>query len=237
MTLTHVDLFSGIGGFALAARWAGLTTVQFVELDPFCQRVLQKNFPGVKIHGDIKTFANADGDRLQVTGAKQQASWNRQFLQSPFLLTGGQIPQGSNSIRHGVVDSGLGRPLSDNSSGDVDDSETQGMPIQGESTVRGGESLPQGDESVRQGTEPLGASNRGREDNQTNGMRGLRGIGNIQGRKDSDTGTSPRLRKTIGGDVAMPEMSSSDTQNHEGGGDANGFRSYERPFLLTGGFP
>ena len=52
----HIDLFSGIGGFALAARWAGFETVQFVELDPFCQKVLQKNFPGVPIHGDIKTF-------------------------------------------------------------------------------------------------------------------------------------------------------------------------------------
>ena len=37
----HIDLFSGIGGFALAARWAGFETVQFVELDPFCQKVIQ----------------------------------------------------------------------------------------------------------------------------------------------------------------------------------------------------
>ena len=53
---SHIDLFSGIGGFALAARWAGIETVQFVELDPFCQKVLQKNFPGIPIHDDIKTF-------------------------------------------------------------------------------------------------------------------------------------------------------------------------------------
>lgn len=54
--LTHIDLFSGIGGFALSARWAGIKTVQFVEIDPFCQKVLKKNFPGVPIHDDIKTF-------------------------------------------------------------------------------------------------------------------------------------------------------------------------------------
>jgi len=53
---THIDLFSGIGGFALACRWAGIETVQFVEIDPFCQAVLRKNFPGIPIHDDIKTF-------------------------------------------------------------------------------------------------------------------------------------------------------------------------------------
>lgn len=51
-----MDLFSGIGGFALAARWNGLRTVQFVEIDPFCRRVLAKHWPGVPIHDDIKTY-------------------------------------------------------------------------------------------------------------------------------------------------------------------------------------
>lgn len=60
--MRHLDLFSGIGGFALAARWMNWETVQFVELDKFCQRVLEKNFPGVPIHGDIKTF---DGTRFR----------------------------------------------------------------------------------------------------------------------------------------------------------------------------
>ena len=52
----HLDLFSGIGGFALAARWMGWETVQFVEIDKFCQKVLKKNFPDIPIHDDIKTF-------------------------------------------------------------------------------------------------------------------------------------------------------------------------------------
>lgn len=41
---THIDLFSGIGGFALAARWAGFRTVAFCEVDKWCQKVLAKNF-------------------------------------------------------------------------------------------------------------------------------------------------------------------------------------------------
>lgn len=61
--MKHLDLFSGIGGFALAARWAGYETVQFVENEPYCQRVLAKHWPDVPIHGDIHTF-----DGKQFTG-------------------------------------------------------------------------------------------------------------------------------------------------------------------------
>ena len=52
----HLDLFSGIGGFALAARWVGIETVQFVEIEPYAQKVLNKNFPDIPIHDNIKTF-------------------------------------------------------------------------------------------------------------------------------------------------------------------------------------
>jgi DNA (cytosine-5)-methyltransferase 1 len=54
--MTHLDLFSGIGGFALAARWAGIETVQFVEYEPYAQKVLAKNFPKIPIAGDIFEF-------------------------------------------------------------------------------------------------------------------------------------------------------------------------------------
>ena len=54
--MTHLDLFSGIGGFAIAAQRLGIQTTQFVESDAYCQKILNKNFPGIPIHGDIKTF-------------------------------------------------------------------------------------------------------------------------------------------------------------------------------------
>jgi len=66
--MTLLDLFSGIGGFSLAARWAGIETIQFVEIDPFCQKVLAKNFPGVPIHDDIKTFKAEPGSADIVSG-------------------------------------------------------------------------------------------------------------------------------------------------------------------------
>jgi DNA (cytosine-5)-methyltransferase 1 len=58
--MKHLDLFSGIGGFALAARWAGIETVAFCEIDKFCHKVLNKNFPGIPIHHDIKTLNGED---------------------------------------------------------------------------------------------------------------------------------------------------------------------------------
>jgi len=57
MTLRMIDTFSGIGGFSLAARWlGGIETVQFVEREPFCQRILAKHWPTIPIHDDISTF-------------------------------------------------------------------------------------------------------------------------------------------------------------------------------------
>ena len=43
--MNHLGLFEGIGGFSLAARWAGWETVAWVEKDEHCQKVLKKNFP------------------------------------------------------------------------------------------------------------------------------------------------------------------------------------------------
>jgi len=51
-----LDLFSGIGGFALAGHWSGFQTAGFCEIDAYCRRVLHKNFPGVPIHDDIRTL-------------------------------------------------------------------------------------------------------------------------------------------------------------------------------------
>lgn len=66
--MRHLDLFSGIGGFALAARWANWRTIGFCELDPYCQKVLTKNFPGVPIHDDIKTYTGSEGSADIITG-------------------------------------------------------------------------------------------------------------------------------------------------------------------------
>lgn len=56
MSLSYLGLFEGIGVFALAARNIGANISQLIEIDPFRQKVLAKNFPDTAIHGDIKTY-------------------------------------------------------------------------------------------------------------------------------------------------------------------------------------
>ena len=51
--MTGLSLFSGVGGMDLAAEAAGIQTVAFCEVDPFCQRVLRNRWPGIPIFGDI----------------------------------------------------------------------------------------------------------------------------------------------------------------------------------------
>lgn len=56
--MNHLSLFSGIGGFELAASWAwpDHRVTAFVEKDKFCQQVLARHWPGVPIYDDIKQF-------------------------------------------------------------------------------------------------------------------------------------------------------------------------------------
>jgi DNA (cytosine-5)-methyltransferase 1 len=51
-----LDLFAGIGGFSYAAHQLGWQTVAFVEKEPFCQRILANNFPGVPIYDDVRNY-------------------------------------------------------------------------------------------------------------------------------------------------------------------------------------
>lgn len=55
MTMTHGSLFSGIGGFDLAAQWAGWENVFACEIDPFCQKVLKYHFPNSTLYENIRT--------------------------------------------------------------------------------------------------------------------------------------------------------------------------------------
>tara|TARA_R110000765_G_scaffold225396_4_gene329410 strand:- start:920 stop:1942 length:1023 start_codon:yes stop_codon:yes gene_type:complete len=54
--MRHGSLFSGIGGFDLAAEWMGWQNIFHCEREPFAQKVLKHHFPNSKLYEDIKTF-------------------------------------------------------------------------------------------------------------------------------------------------------------------------------------
>ena len=65
-----LDTFAGIGGFSYAAEKliGGFETTQFIEIDPFCQKVLKKHWPHVPIHDDIRTFTAKPFQYQVITG-------------------------------------------------------------------------------------------------------------------------------------------------------------------------
>ena len=56
--LKGIDLFSGIGGFTLGLH-SFVDTLLFCEIDVFCRSVLQRHFPAVPIHDDVKTLRDS----------------------------------------------------------------------------------------------------------------------------------------------------------------------------------
>ena len=58
--MNHLDMCSGIGGWAIAFRELGINTAAFCEIDKYPRQVLQKNFPGIPIFNDLKELTYED---------------------------------------------------------------------------------------------------------------------------------------------------------------------------------
>jgi len=95
--MRHLDLFSGIGGFALAAQevWGDeYENVCFCEINKYAQAVLRKNFgKDVMIYGDIRVLTNSrhsvgcsEQEQQQTERAEVDARGNGNRVD---LLTGG----------------------------------------------------------------------------------------------------------------------------------------------------
>lgn len=55
MSLKHLSLFSGIGGFDLASQWMGWENVAHCEINEFCLKILKYYWPNAATHTDIKS--------------------------------------------------------------------------------------------------------------------------------------------------------------------------------------
>ena len=92
--MSHVDLCSGIGGFALGFEWAGLSKpVLFCDIEPWSRKVLAKHWPYVPIAEDVKELAS-DPTRLVPDCDILTAGYPCQ----PFSVAGNQ--RGTEDDRH-----------------------------------------------------------------------------------------------------------------------------------------
>jgi DNA (cytosine-5)-methyltransferase 1 len=88
--VNHIDLFSGIGGFALAAQWAGFKTVAFVEIDEYAQEIIKQNFGAV-------AYAGLYGQREREELTNGQQPCRRRQARSKFETFG--LPRIYSDIR------------------------------------------------------------------------------------------------------------------------------------------
>ena len=94
--LSHLDLFSGIGGFSLGLESAGLVeTVAFCDYDKYCQQVLKKHWPDVPIYGDVKELTH---ERLKADGIDTIDIITGGYPCQPFSVAGSQ--KGEQDPRH-----------------------------------------------------------------------------------------------------------------------------------------
>jgi hypothetical protein len=216
--LNHIDLFSGIGGFAYAARevWGEeYHNVLFCDNNAFCREVIKKNFgKDSVIYGDIKELTLLPTyDIIKGKGGGNES----------------KVSGSGKSLQSGVVDRRNSGVFQNNPSGDVENSKTPRSDIPKQSEIWGEEPFLSGNASDRSGAEHRRTRSQKRDIETPADLPDLQGDRKFKRDRGSSSGLCEAVRDTM----AMPALPSQMAQ-----------RTYrerivlnERPFLLTAGIP
>ena len=91
--LRHLDLFSGIGGFALGLEsTGGFETVGFCDNEPFAQKVLKKHWPDVPCYEDVRDVG------VDTIGYRGVDIITGGFPCQPFSVAGKQDPNDNRQL-------------------------------------------------------------------------------------------------------------------------------------------
>ena len=259
--MIHLDLFSGIGGFAYAVDkvWPEAEHI-FCDNDKYCQAVLRRHWPSSAIWSDIREliaqsyemFINLPTNYNYANAKKQE------------------IPRICQHVSKGDVNPRTCRILWNNQASHMEDTQEKGMQISGQQEIQVREPFLSWNNSERQITEHVGICDKERHCLKKGILREMWVRRFNERWENGNSGTPQRLQQTTGSGVALPKMSPQMAQeeqintvgglneqiitNTKHGGHvhgkseikptegynetlrelASGIRS---PFILTGGFP
>jgi DNA (cytosine-5)-methyltransferase 1 len=78
-----ISLFSGIGGFELAASWMGWTPIVTCEIEEFPNKILNYYWPNAYHHKDVKTLT------YETINDELTRRWGKEWRDDKIILTGG----------------------------------------------------------------------------------------------------------------------------------------------------
>jgi len=195
--MRHLDLFSGIGGFSLAAQWVWgeeYENVGFCDNNKFCQAVLKKNFKNAKIYDDIRQLNGNEIKNLDLlTGG---------FPCQPFSFAGKRRGDADDRYVAGIINLALDQVLSD--------LEREGYTIQAFVIPAAAKNAPHKRDRVwivgHDDTDTRGQRTHGRGIHEDNQLQGWSILSAVQAKRGKTRGT-PRP------DIAPSSRNSADTES------------------------
>ena len=199
--LRELALFAGAGGGILGGKLLGWRTVCAVEWEPYPRAVLKARM----LDGILPFFPIFEDVRFICFDSTAKVMYDTRYYEVRQTSEG--LPESSGDVCGGAFDFRGCQILRKNPSSDVGMDEGQGHSDEAQHSPRKGKSLPSGRKNLKR----LRAKSTGNSDpkgncSATDILRAMWQPWTIQGWTDCDPSASPRLQRSIAGNVALSEM-------------------------------